>query len=339
MVGRIAALALGLVVALASVAQAEVKEVRLSKQFGLGYLPMIVIESQKLIEKHAAAAGLGEVATVWMQHAGPAVQIDALLAGQVDFIGPGVPTLATIWDRTVGTPQEVRALSAMQSMPYVLVTRNPNIKTIADFTDSDKIALPAVKLTGHALALEMAAAKLWGFENYDKLDALTITRSHADAAAALLSGMSEINSHFASSPFYYYELTKPGIHKVLHSYEVVGGKHTNGVLVAAKRFYRREPEDLRGRASGLQRGQCVHQGQSASGGGNLYRGDERQGAAGLARQDGRRSRGRLHDHAGQRHGLRGILAQGGPHQEKAGELEGSVLSRRARPERKLISQG
>jgi NitT/TauT family transport system substrate-binding protein len=163
MVGRIAALAVGLVVALASVAQAEVKEVRLSKQFGLGYLSMIVIENQKLIEKHAGAAGLGEVTTVWMQHAGPAVQIDALLAGQVDFIGPGVPTLATIWDRTVGTPQEVRALSAMQSMPYVLVTRNSNIKTIADFTSSDKIALPAVKLTGHALALEVAAAKLWGF--------------------------------------------------------------------------------------------------------------------------------------------------------------------------------
>jgi NitT/TauT family transport system substrate-binding protein len=242
MIGRIAALALGLAVALASVARAEVTEVRLSKQFGLGYLSMIVIESRQLIEKHATAAGLGDIKAVWMQHSGPSVQIDALLAGQVDFIGPGVPTLATIWDRTVGTPQEVRALTALQSMPYVLVTRNPNVKTIADFTESDKIAMPAVKLTGHALALEMAAAKLWGFGNYDKLDALTISRSHADAAAALLSGISEINSHFASSPFYYYELAKPGIHKVLHSYEVVGGKHTNGVLVAAKRFYDANPK-------------------------------------------------------------------------------------------------
>jgi len=242
MIGRIAALMLGLAVAHASTAVAEVKEVRLSKQFGLGYLSMIVIESQKLIEKQAAAAGLGDVSTVWMQHSGPNVQIDALLAGQVDFIGPGVPTLATMWDKTVGTPQEIRALIALQSMPYVLVTRNPNVKTIADFTASDKIALPAVKLTGHALVLEMAAAKLWGFENYDKLDALTTSRSHADAAAALLSGMSEINSHFASSPFYYYELAKPGIRKVLHSYEVVGGKHTNGVLLAAKRFCDANPK-------------------------------------------------------------------------------------------------
>ena len=242
MVGRIAALVLGLVASFAGLAHAEVTEVRFSKQFGLGYLSMIVIESQKLVEKQAAAAGLGDVKTVWMQHSGPNVQIDALLAGQVDFIGPGVPTLATIWDRTVGTPQEVRALTALQSMPYVLVTRNPNIKTIADFTSSDKIALPAVRLTGHALALEMAAAKLWGFENYDKLDALTTSRSHADAAAALLSGISEINSHFASSPFYYYELAKPGIHRVLHSYEVVGGKHTNGVLVASKQFYDANPK-------------------------------------------------------------------------------------------------
>ena len=143
-------------------AQAEVSEVQMSKQFGLPYLPMIVIEAQQLIEKNAAAAGLGDVKATWTQRAGPAAELDALLAGQADFIGPGVPTLATIWDKTPGTPQEARALIAMQSMPYVLVTRNPDVKTIADFTDKDKIALPAVKLTGHAIALEMEAAKIWG---------------------------------------------------------------------------------------------------------------------------------------------------------------------------------
>src|SRR5229473_2862260 len=155
-------LALAALIAVAGSAQAEVNEVRMSKQFGLPYLPMIVIEAQQLIEKNARAAGLGDVATNWTQRAGPAADLDALLAGQADFIGPGVPTLATIWDKTVGTPQEARALIAMQSMPYVLVTRNPNVKTIADFTDKDKIALPAVKLTGHAIALEMEAARIWG---------------------------------------------------------------------------------------------------------------------------------------------------------------------------------
>ena len=223
-------------------AQAEVQEVRLGKQFGLGYLPMLVIEHQKLIEKHAKAAGLGDITTQWLQHSGTNVQLDALFAGQIDFIGPGIPALATLWDRTVGTPGEVRALSAMQSMPFVLVTRNPQVKTIADFTAADKIALPAVKISGHALILEMAAAKLWGEANFDKLDAIAVSRSHADAYTAVVSGISEINSHFASSPFYYYLLAKPGMTKVLHSYEVVGGKHTNGVLVATKKFYDENPK-------------------------------------------------------------------------------------------------
>src|SRR5271169_968146 len=231
-----------IVAAISGGAQAEVNEVHMSKQFGLPYLPMMVIESQKLIEKYAAAAGLGEVKTTWTQRAGPAAELDALLAGQADFIGPGVPTLATIWDKTVGTPQEARALIAMQSMPYVLVTRNPAVKTIADFTDKDKIALPAVKLTGHAIALEMEAAKIWGRDHYDKLDSITITRSHADAAAALLSAQSEINSHFASAPFYYYELATPGIHQVLKSYDTLGAKHTNGVLVTSKKFHDANPK-------------------------------------------------------------------------------------------------
>jgi NitT/TauT family transport system substrate-binding protein len=46
----------------------------------------------------------------------------------------------------------------------------------------------------------MAAAQLWGADKYDKLDPITVTRSHPDAVAALLSGKSEINSHFASAP-------------------------------------------------------------------------------------------------------------------------------------------
>ena len=137
---------------------------------------------------------------------------------------------------------EIRALSAVQSMPYVLVTRSPEIKSIRDFTDKDRIALPAVKLTGHAIALQMAAAREWGREHYDKLDAITLSMSHPDATAALLAGKSEINAHFASSPFYYIELATPGVHKVLHSYEVAGGRHTNGVLMASKKFYDANPK-------------------------------------------------------------------------------------------------
>jgi NitT/TauT family transport system substrate-binding protein len=227
--------------AVASTAQAEVSKVRVSRQFGLPYLPMIVIQDQHLLEKHAKALGI-DVMSEWTQRAGPAADLDALLSGSADFVGPGIPTLATVWNKTSGTAQEVRALIAMQSMPYVLVTRNPAVKTIADFTDKDKIALPAVKLTGHAIALEMEAAKLWGQDHYDKLDSITISRSHADAAAALISGKSEIDAHFASAPFYYYELATPGIHQVLKSYDTLGARHTNGVLLTSKKFHDANPK-------------------------------------------------------------------------------------------------
>jgi len=80
----------------AAAAQAEVNEIRMSKQFGLPYLPMIVIEAQQLIEKNTKAAGLGDVKTSWTQRVGPAAELDALLAGQADFIGPGATTLATM---------------------------------------------------------------------------------------------------------------------------------------------------------------------------------------------------------------------------------------------------
>ena len=229
-----------LLIGLAS-ARAEVDEVRLSKQYGLPYLPFMVMEDQQILEKQAEKQGL-KLKVSWTTLSNATAMMEAILSGQMDFITPGVPTLATMWDKTVGTPNEIRALSAVQSMPYVLVTRSEHIRTIRDFTDKDRIALPAVKLTGHAIALQMAVAKEYGREHYDKLDAITLSLSHPDATAALLAGKSEINAHFASSPFYYIELATPGVRKVLHSYDAAGGRHTNGVLMASKKFYDANPK-------------------------------------------------------------------------------------------------
>ncbi len=161
-------------------AHAEVSEVRLSKQYGLPYLPFMVMENFQFLEKQAEKQGL-KLKVSWTTLSNASAMMDAILSGQMDFITPGVPTLATMWDKTVGTPNEIRALSAVQSMPYVLVTRSPHIKSLRDFTDKDRIALPAVKLTGHAIALQMAVAKEFGREQYDKLDPITISLSHPDA--------------------------------------------------------------------------------------------------------------------------------------------------------------
>ncbi len=42
-------------------ARAEISEVRISQQYGLTFLPLIVARNQHFIEKHAAAAGLTDL--------------------------------------------------------------------------------------------------------------------------------------------------------------------------------------------------------------------------------------------------------------------------------------
>jgi NitT/TauT family transport system substrate-binding protein len=222
-------------------ARAEVSEVHVVRQFGLPHVPLMVMEHEHLVEKHAARLGLPNLKTTWPVLGGPGATIDGLLAGQVDLGVVGAPGLATLWDKTVGTPREVRALSCVQLQPFLLVTSNPSVKTIADFTDKDRIALPTAKISAQALCLEMAAAKQWGDASYDKLDSITVTLPHPEAAAGVMSGKSPVNSHYAVSPFYYYELATPGVHLVLKSYDTFGGQHVNGTLVAAPGFARDNP--------------------------------------------------------------------------------------------------
>ena len=84
------------------------------------------------------------------------------LSGGIDIASGGTPGLLILWARTKGTPQEVRGISAMSSQPFLMNTRNPAIKTVADLKETDRIAVPAVKVSIQAIMLQMAAAKAFG---------------------------------------------------------------------------------------------------------------------------------------------------------------------------------
>ena len=220
----------------------EVPSIVLVSQHGLPYLPLMVMDEFKLIEKHAAKLGVASLKPEFKTLGGTQSLIDALLSGQMNFGVTGVPGLNTLWDKTAGTPNEVRALSTVQSMPFMLVTNNQAVKTIKDFTDKDKIALPAVKVSSQAICLQMAAAKEWGADQYARLDSLTITRPHPDAAASVMSKATEVNSHYSVAPYYYYELATAGVHNVLKSYDTLGGPATNGVMLMTKKFRDANPK-------------------------------------------------------------------------------------------------
>jgi len=220
----------------------EVSSIVLVSQHGLPYLPLMVMDTHKLVEKHAAKLGVASLKPDFKTLGGTQSLIDALLSGQMNFGVTGVPGLATLWAKTAGTPNEVRALSAVQSMPFMLVTNREAIKTIKDFDEHDKIALPAVKVSSQAICLQMAAAKEWGQGQYAKLDAFTITLPHPDAATSVMSKATEVNSHYSVAPYYYYELATPGVHNVLKSYDTLGGPATNGVMIMAKKFRDANPK-------------------------------------------------------------------------------------------------
>jgi NitT/TauT family transport system substrate-binding protein len=223
-------------------ARAEVDEVTLAKQFGIGSLTFIVMEQQKLYEKALAAANIDHPVKVrWVKFTGGAAMNDAILSGDLSFALAGVGPLATMWAKTRDNIK-VMGVCAANSMPMLLNTRDPNVKTIADFTSRNKIALPGVKVSIQAILLEMAAAKAFGDGQYAKLDPLTTTLSHADGMAELLSPNSPVDSHFTSPPYSYEELEHPGIRTVLNSYQILGGPGTLNTVYATTRFRAENPK-------------------------------------------------------------------------------------------------
>jgi NitT/TauT family transport system substrate-binding protein len=162
------------------------------------------------------------------------------LSGRLQFASGGVAPFVTLWSRTRGN-LDVKAVAAINSMPIYLNSRNPSVKTIKDFGDKDRIALPAVKVSIQAVTLQMAADMAFGEGQANKLDALTVTMSHPDAQSALLSGQSEITAHFSSPPFQYQQLERPGIHTVLNSYDVLGGPATFNVVWTTSKFRNDNP--------------------------------------------------------------------------------------------------
>jgi len=226
----------------AGAALAEVSEIRAAEQYGTSYLALMIMQDAKLIEKHAKAAGLGDVKVTWAKLGGPGAMNDALLSGGLDFASGGVPSMITLWAKTKGTPLWVRGVGALNDMPNELITSNPRVKTIRDFTEKDKIAVTTVKISTQALLLQMAAAREFGDSNYEKLDPLTVSMPHPDAMAALLSGSGAITAHFASPPFLYQEKAKPGLHSVLSNYELLGGKATFNVVWSTSKFHDANPK-------------------------------------------------------------------------------------------------
>jgi len=219
-------------------AQAE-GEIRIAEQFGIVYLLLNVVRDQQLIEKHGKEDGL-DIKVDWTQLSGGSAVNDALLSGSIDIAGAGVGPLLTIWDRTHGK-QNVKAVASLGNFPYYLVSNNPKVKTIADFTEKDRIAVPAVGVSVQSRYLQYASAKLWGDKEYARLDKYTLSLPHPDAAASLIAGGTELTGHFSNPPYQEQELRNPNVHVVLNTYDLLG-PNSPTVLFATEKFRNENPK-------------------------------------------------------------------------------------------------
>jgi NitT/TauT family transport system substrate-binding protein len=223
-------------------ARAEVDTVRIARQWGLAWMPFVLMERERIIERRAAEAGLGPIKVEWVTFSGGNVMNDALLSGNLDYATTGIPGFLILWDRARAV-LPVKAVSGFGSLPFDLLTRNPKVKSLADFTAADRIALPTAKISGQAVVLQMAAEKAFGPSHHNQLDELTVSRSNPDGYAALISDNNEINSHFTSPPYQQMALATGKVHVVLTTRDIFGDTpFSNGLFYATQKFHDANPK-------------------------------------------------------------------------------------------------
>jgi sulfonate transport system substrate-binding protein len=227
-------------------------KVNFVEQRGLLYIPVDIMVSGGVLQQEATKLGLGKIEATATALSGPGPIIDALLSGAADYGTAALPSLLTLWEKTRGTANEVRAVGTMSNGAMTLYTINPNVKTIADFTESDRIAVPTVRLSFNSMMLQMAAEQQWN--DPFRLDHLTVALGHPDAVTALSGGYGKasITAHIAVQPFTDRGLKIPGAHVIADSRQVFGGPLTQITLLATKRTKEKNPLLFKAVANALE---------------------------------------------------------------------------------------
>src|SRR5581483_4692382 len=120
-------------------AKAEVSEITAAQQYGVSFLPLMVMEKKQLVEKHAAALGLPGLKVSWVKVAGPSAMNDGLISGSLHFAAQGAPSMVTLWDKTHG---QIRGVCATSPFPQISDILNRRFTSRKYFNPADNTAAP-----------------------------------------------------------------------------------------------------------------------------------------------------------------------------------------------------
>lgn len=224
--------------ALSSSAAFAQEAVKVGVGFGLAFLPIYICEDLKLVEKNGNALHVALRPSYQRFSSAGAMQA-ALGSGAINMAPFGTAPLLAAWAKTKDTPGQMLAVSGLTSLPLTLVSDRPKVAGIADLAPADRIAMPS--LTGPQMyLLEMQAEKT--FKAADHLRGQVVALSPADAIAALVAGGGPVTAYFASPPFTELALHETGVHQVLSSETIIGGKSSFLMLGAPRSYVAAHPQ-------------------------------------------------------------------------------------------------
>lgn len=207
------------------------KEINIAEQFGIAYAPLQIMKEQKLLEK-----ALPGVTINWKQFGGPTPIREGMLAGEIDFGFMGsAPVLIGI-----DNGMEWKYATGISFNQVALVTDRPEINSIRDFSDTDRIAILSPGSTQHIL-LCIASNQVFG--DPDRFDNQIVSLSHPDAMDALMAD-TEVTAHFSTPPYLDKELAS-GMKVVTTGEEILGQPFTFITGVALERFYEENPAEYK----------------------------------------------------------------------------------------------
>lgn len=198
-------------------------EISIAEQFGIAYAPLTIMKEQKLIEKR-----LPNIKVNWKQFGGPTAIREGMLSGDIDFgfMGPS-PVLVGI-----DNGMQWKFATGISMNDVAIVTDRENIKTLADISDKERIAILSPACTQHVLLCMLAQKQL---DDARVLDTKCVSLSHPDAMQSLIAD-TEIVAHVATPPYLNAELAQ-GMHTIATLDEIFGEKLTFITGVAMTKFY------------------------------------------------------------------------------------------------------
>lgn len=210
--------------------------IRVARQFGLVYAPLMVAEKKDFFSKYG-------LKVEWITLGSGGTVREAMAANELDAAFMGIPPYLIGWDK--GLPAKIAAGYTVS--PVSLVTYDPDIKTIKDFKPEHKIALPSPGSIQHIL-LAMALEK--DTDNPNALDDNLVALPHPDACQAMLA-RKDVVAHFATPPYLFEELSQPGYHVVLDGFEAFGGDFNFNVALVTENYHDKNPEGYAAFVMGL----------------------------------------------------------------------------------------